>query len=215
VFAFDGKCLEILLIQRKNDPDKGKWAFPGGFTEEDETCEAGCIRELKEETGLEVNEITLSGVYSNPGRDSRGRVISIAYSTLIAKPEAAPAGSDDAEDARWFPVEKLPPLAFDHNLIFQDAFRILRSKVCYKPVGLGILSETFSIEELKRLYEAVLGREINPRTLQRKLMKMNYLKKNDNIDISRKSSAKLLSFDPLRYNELLNSGFWLNLNEKE
>src|SRR4051812_34553115 len=97
VFAFDGKTLEILLIQRKNEPDKGKWALPGGFVEENETCEHGSIRELKEETGLEVKSVSLIGVYSDPWRDARGRTISVAYSTLIARPAGEPDGSDDAE----------------------------------------------------------------------------------------------------------------------
>ena len=111
---------KILLIQRGGEPFKGCWAFPGGFMDMDETTEQCARRELKEETGLEVGEITQVGAYSKVDRDPRGRTITVAYITRI--PEPLPVqGLDDAAQAKWWPVNALPPLAFDHAEILRDA----------------------------------------------------------------------------------------------
>ena len=114
---------EILLVKRGNDPFKGCWALPGGFMEMDETIERCAVRELEEETGIVVSEqdIRLIGVYSAPGRDPRGRTVTAAY--LVKNEECrtkdAHAG-DDAAEVRWWPLEALPPLAFDHAQIVSD-----------------------------------------------------------------------------------------------
>ena len=112
---------KILLIQRGGEPFKGCWAFPGGFMDIDETTEECARRELKEETGLEVGEVKQVGAYSTVDRDPRGRTITVAYVTYIS--QALPvAGLDDAAQAKWWPVNALPPLAFDHAQILRDAF---------------------------------------------------------------------------------------------
>jgi 8-oxo-dGTP diphosphatase len=104
----------ILLIQRGREPFKGKWALPGGFINMEETLMQACIRELEEETGLHTEKMELFNVFDAPGRDPRGRTISVVYFTYL--PEIVPvAGNDDAAIADWFPVSKLPPLAFDHD----------------------------------------------------------------------------------------------------
>lgn len=113
---------EALLIRRGNEPFRGCWALPGGFMEMDERIERCAVRELHEETGLEVAESDLSliGVFSAPGRDPRGRTVTAAY--LVRLPECAEAtGGDDAAEARWFPLSELPPLAFDHADIIAAA----------------------------------------------------------------------------------------------
>lgn len=119
--AADGS-LWILLIQRKQDPYKDCWAFPGGFMNINETAEAAAKRELAEETGLHVKQVQQIGVYSAVERDPRERVVTIAYMTFV---EGLPpvTGSDDARIAQWFPLEALPSLAFDHAQILSDAIR--------------------------------------------------------------------------------------------
>lgn len=116
---------KVLLIQRANEPFKGCWAFPGGFMEMDETTQQCAIRELKEETGLEVSEITEIGCYSKVDRDPRGRTITIAYLAIVDNPKEV-TGLDDAAKAEWFPINDLPNLAFDHEDIMANVLKIYR-----------------------------------------------------------------------------------------
>lgn len=114
---------QVLLIQRGNDPFKGCWAFPGGFMNMDETTDDCAIRELEEETGLKVDEVFQVGAYSAVERDPRGRTITVAYVAMVDKAVKV-KGQDDAAKARWFPIDALPDLAFDHEQIMNDAIEI-------------------------------------------------------------------------------------------
>ena len=114
---------KVLLIQRGNEPYKGCWAFPGGFMNMEETAEECAVRELKEETGLTVNQIRQIGAYSKVDRDPRGRTVSIAYLAIVDTPTAV-SGMDDAAKAAWFPLASLPDLAFDHQDIMADAIAL-------------------------------------------------------------------------------------------
>lgn len=116
---------QVLLIQRKKDPYKGSWALPGGFLEKKENLEAGAIRELEEETGLKVNELKQIRAFGTPGRDPRGRIISIAF-FAETREEQMVKGGDDAGDARWFNLKELPNIAFDHAEIIREALEQLK-----------------------------------------------------------------------------------------
>ena len=124
LFAEKDGQMFVLLIQRGNDPYKGYWAFPGGFLEMDETVAHCAERELEEETGIVLTGMQLVGIYSDVGRDPRGRVITAAYTAMTSMPEANAA--DDAAAAKWWPLNALPELAFDHDKILEDAKRVLR-----------------------------------------------------------------------------------------
>ena len=125
---------QVLLIERGADPYKGCWAFPGGFMNMDETTEQCAIRELEEETGLQVTELHQIGAYSKVDRDPRGRTITVAY--LVVLPYPTPVtGQDDAAKAEWFPIDALPSLAFDHEEIMKDAINAYKKRF---PQGLCI-----------------------------------------------------------------------------
>lgn len=111
----------ILLIKRRNPPFKGKWAFPGGFVEYGEKTEDAVIREVLEETGLETKIKDLIGVYSDPNRDPRGHTVSVVY--LLDVCAGFLNGADDAYEAKFFDLDKLPELAFDHEIIVKDVLR--------------------------------------------------------------------------------------------
>lgn len=115
----------IVLIKRKNDPYKGSWALPGGFVEYGETVESATLREVKEETGLEIELGDIVGVYSDPERDPRGHTITICYLASILRGELN--ADTDAADVRCFPRSEILELklAFDHNLIIEDALKII------------------------------------------------------------------------------------------
>ncbi len=118
---------QVLLIQRGRPPFAGTWAIPGGFLEPHERVATCAVRELAEETGIRVREsdLLLVGVYDEPGRDPRGRVVTVAYAVVVPSPVEV-RGGDDAARAAWFPVESLPPLAFDHEVIVRDGLAHLR-----------------------------------------------------------------------------------------
>ena len=168
IFTYEDWTLKVLLVRRGMDPYKGGWAFPGGFLKLDETAKDGALRELWEETSLETSAIRELGVFSAVDRDPRERVITIAYYALI-KPSGV-IGGDDADEAAWFPIQKLPPLAFDHRQIFEAAMERLRRDIHFEPVGFDLLDEEFTIPDLQRLYEIILGTKFDRRNFQRKII---------------------------------------------
>ena len=121
VFSKEGDVLRILLIQRKNDPYKGYWALPGGFVEDDEDLERAARRELEEETGLRTEKMTQLYTIGTPGRDPRGRTVSVVYYTYVDAKAYTIKGADDAAAADWFDINELPSLAFDHRDIINYA----------------------------------------------------------------------------------------------
>ena len=176
IFTYTDSQLKVLLIRRGEGPHSGIWALPGGFLKNTETAKQGAIRELHEETRL---GLTLStplkqfGVYSDPKRDPRERVISIAWYSLVRPSEVQ--GGSDADQAAWFNVKELPPLAFDHQKIIKDALDQLKRDLYFDPIGFELLDEEFTIPDLRRLYELILGREFDARNFQRKLLSSNVL----------------------------------------
>ena len=154
VFGYDGLRLNVLLIERRGEPYKGQWAFPGGFLNIDEDAPDGARRELLEETGLQVTNIQQLGAFTAPDRDPRERVISIAYFTLTRVQDVL--GQDDARVARWFPINQLPSLAFDHQSMFEQALQRLSD--CLKLKTGNFFSGDFSYEEIDMIYFATLSR---------------------------------------------------------
>jgi 8-oxo-dGTP diphosphatase len=122
VVALAGEpAASVLLVARRNDPFAGSWALPGGFVEAGERVAQAAARELAEETGVAAAApLELLGVYDAPGRDPRGPTVSLAY-LLRTAGELPALGGDDAADARWWPLDGLPPLAFDHAAVLADA----------------------------------------------------------------------------------------------
>lgn len=123
VFVKEGDEKHILLIERMNEPFKNKWALPGGFIEMDETLENACKRELEEETGLKVDKMTQFKTYDAVDRDPRHRTISTIFFAELDKKQKV-IGGDDAARAEWFPVSGLPELAFDHEQIIKEFFKL-------------------------------------------------------------------------------------------
>ncbi|MBR3030582.1 MAG: NUDIX hydrolase [Bacteroidales bacterium] len=173
IFTYEERVLKVLLIRRGLEPFKGEWAFPGGFLRMNETANEGALRELREETALEASAIRELGVFSGVNRDPRERVITIAYYALI-KPSMV-TGGDDADEAAWFPIDNLPKLAFDHQTIFDAAMEKLRRDIHFEPVGFDLLDDTFTIPDLQRLYEIILGTKFDRRNFQRKVLSSGIL----------------------------------------
>ena len=206
IFGFNGERLQVLLIERGIEPFKGRWAFPGGFLKMDETAEEGAKRELKEETGLENAYIQQLHTFSNPNRDPRERVITIAYYALVKIQEVK--GGDDAASAKWFPLDEIPPLAFDHDYILRMATQRLREQIHFQPIGFELLPEKFTLKELQLLYEAILGINFDRRNFAKKMLHLEILTDlEETIWPTPKREAKLYKFNSEKYEELKRKGF--------
>lgn len=206
IFGFDGERLQVLLIERGIEPFKGRWAFPGGFIKMDETAEEGALRELKEETGMENAFIQQFHTFSNPLRDPRERVITIAFYALVRIQEVK--GGDDAASARWFPLDEIPALAFDHDHMLRMATQRLRQEIHFHPIGFELLPEKFTLRELQSLYEAILGITFDRRNFAKKMLHLEILNELDEtIWPTPKREAKLFSFNAGKYEELKRKGF--------
>lgn len=208
IFGFDGVKLKVLLVERGMAPYKGRWAFPGGFLNMDESAEEGALRELKEETGLEGAYIRQFHTFSAPQRDPRERVITIAYYALVRMQEVK--GGDDASDARWFALDEVPPLAFDHDQILRKAEKTLRQQIHFEPVGFELLPEKFTVKQLQNLYEAILDMRFDRRNFYNKMRRLGMLElTGDTANPSQRREANLFSFNAKKYAELKSKGFQL------
>jgi 8-oxo-dGTP diphosphatase len=206
IFGFDGIKLKVLLIERGGEPYKGMWALPGGFMHMDETAEAGAKRELKEETNLTANYIEQFYTFTEPNRDPRERVITIAYFALVKIQEVV--GGDDAKRAQWFAMDEIPQLAFDHDRILRKATECLRERIHFQPVGFDLLPEKFTLKELQMLYEAILGVHFDRRNFAKKMLHLEILRQLDErVWPTPKREAFLYSFNEDKYSELKQKGF--------
>jgi 8-oxo-dGTP diphosphatase len=170
--------LLVLLIRRGHEPFKNRWALPGGFVEIDEPLEDAARRELAEETGLSLPRLRRrSGnvhmeelrSFGQPGRDPRGRTITIAYLVLI-RPGHAPTlrAGDDATEAEWFNMYRLPKLAFDHRDIIRCAVERLRTDFEHRHLALWLLPRSPSVDQVQRIYEAVFHRSFDRQAIRRR-----------------------------------------------
>lgn len=166
----DGQ-LQLLVITRGNEPFKGQPALPGGFLRPDEDLFEAAVRELGEETGLDGHKLHLEqlGTYGAPGRDPRGRIVSVAYLALAPDLPLPVAGSD-ASKAQWLPFDKVVGrLAFDHDKIAKDAVERARGRLEYTTLATAFCEETFTMGELRSVYEAVWSTPLDPRNFSRKV----------------------------------------------
>ena len=208
IFGFDGNGLQVLLIERGIEPFKGKWAFPGGFLNMTETAKEGALRELKEETGLENAYIEQFNTYSDPDRDPRERVITIAHYALVRIQEVK--GGDDAAKAQWFPIDEVPQLAFDHDRILRDAMKKLRERIHFEPIGFELLPEKFTMRDLQELYESILAVKFDRRNFAKKMLHYELLNQLDEtVRPTAKRDALLYSFNKENYELFKKKGFQL------
>ena len=213
VFGLDETDLKVLLIQRKLAPFQHAWALPGGFVRVDETIDAAARRELQEEAG--VTDVYLEQLYTfgDPlDRDPRERVVTVAYYALAKLSDHRIRAATDAMGVGWFSLDDLPKLAFDHDSILQLAHERLRGKVRYAPIGFELLPPRFSLTQLQRLYEMILGSELDKRNFRKKILAMDLLVETDEVEQGvRHRAARLYRFDRRKYERLLKQGFELSI----
>lgn len=174
VFTVLDDALQILLIERGKEPFAGRHALPGGFVEPDEDLAEAAARELREETGVKNIFLKQLRAYGAPDRDPRGRVLSVAFLAFIPGDRPLRAATDAAA-ARWFPVDELPALAFDHATIVADALRELRFELQTTNIAAQILPRRFTLSQLQHLYETVLQRPLDKRNFRKRIKELGLL----------------------------------------
>lgn len=177
------KCLQVLLIKRATHPFKGCWTLPGGFCKPDEKIEGTARRELFEETNVSETNLKLIGVYSEPGRDPRGWIISNTYMALINNAECELRTDEEAWEAKWFEPEELADMqiGFDHRLIIDDALKTLKEHALnYSDWIFNLLPPTFTLAELQLVYEEILQRDLTKQNFRRKMME--FVEETDEVE---------------------------------
>lgn len=209
VFGYDAaRGLQLLLIRRNVMPFKDQWALPGGLVHDDESLEDAVHRELQEETGISISYLEQLYSFGKPGRDPRNRVISITYYGLVKPGGQQLSASTDAAEARWFPFDALPALAFDHAEIIDVARERLRGKITYEPIGFELLDEKFPFSDLEKLYQTVIGRSIDRRNFKKKIMKYGFLEETTERQQLKGAGRRgfLYQFNEEKYFELVREG---------
>ena len=173
VFTIEDDKLKVLLIQRDRPPFEGMWAIPGGFIEIDESLRRAAWRELKEETGVHVAFLEQLGAFGHPDRDPRERVITVVYYSLIPRERLEFQADSDARDARLFDVNDLPELATDHAKILRRARERIREKIDDPVIALQLVPGAFTLTELQRAHELILGTTFDKRNFRKKILALD------------------------------------------
>lgn len=212
IFGFKDRLLNVLLIERKQAPEKGTMALPGDFLLAEESLLHSAKKILKAITNLHDIFLEQIGAFGDTDRYPIKRVITIGFYALINIEHYKPQAGSTAERLEWCPIGNLPKLAFDHLQIIQAGYEILKCKIRREPIGFNLLPEQFSLTELQQVYEAILGTELNKRNFRTKLKQMKLL-----IETGIKQSnvahkpAMLYRFDEKVYKNLSAEGFYFKL----
>ncbi|MEP2278185.1 NUDIX domain-containing protein [Maribacter sp.] len=207
IFGFDRKEIKVLLVKRDFEPEKDKWSLIGGFLKKSENLDEAAIRVLNILTGLKDIYMEQLYSYSEIDRDPGQRTISVAYFALIDL-SAKNLDKIKIDSAKWFEINKIPQLIFDHNEMINKAMLRLRRKALVKPIGFELLPKKFTMRELQSLYESILNKKLDKRNFINKVNLLDILDKLDEKDMtsSRKGSF-LYRFNEEKYKRKSDEGF--------
>ncbi|MCB0704657.1 MAG: NUDIX hydrolase [Saprospiraceae bacterium] len=216
IFGFDEGDLKILLIKRGADPFSGMWALPGDLVYPNEDLNTAASRVLEELTGISDVYLEQVQTFGAVNRHPLGRVITVAYYSLININKYMVTAASFAQKAKWHSISTVKALAFDHNQILSACFDLLKQRVRTRPLGFELLPLKFTLTALQHLYEAILETELDKRNFRKKILSMNLL-----IDLEEAQEgvahrpAKLYKFDSDRYEKLVKDGFSFELKESK
>lgn len=208
IFGIKNGVLNLLIFKREVEPLAGKWSLLGSFVKMDEDVNASAQRILYELTGLKDVYMEQLHCFGNVGRDSGGRVISIAYWSLIKLDQDDIAISIDNHEAKWISIQDMPPLVLDHSSMVNMAIHQLRERCKFHPVGFELLPSRFTLPQLLKVYKAIFDREIDDRNFRKKILKSELLVDTGLKDMSTsKKGSFLYAFNKDRYKQLQKEGF--------
>ena len=212
IFGFEDSSLKILAYKRAKNPCKGAWALPGGFLKQEELFEEAARRILKATTGVSDIYLEEVAVFDQLDRFPSWRVFTVGYFALVrpGNYEIVATGLDSLE-VKWFKIDELPELAWDHQNIVDTALKKLRGMVLNKPIGLELMPGKFTLPQLQALYETILGKKLDRRNFHKKMTRTNLLKRlNERDPNNKRRAAYLYKFDKNVYNKLITKGFILD-----
>ena len=208
VFGFENNNLEVLLIKRKRNPEKGNWALPGGFALHSETLDQAAVRILEETSNVKNIYLEQVHAFSEIDRFPNRRVITVAYFALVNPEKHSIKPGIDTTDVKWHNVKDKIDFPFDHQKIFKSALRQLRQRVRYKPIGFELLPKKFSLSQLQSLYECILGQPLDKRNFRKKILGLKMLIQLDDYQKGvAHRAARLYKFDSKAYTVLKKQGF--------
>ena len=175
IFGFEGDELKVLLIKRGAEPFKGDWALPGDLMYPDEDLRQAATRVLQDLTGIENLFMEQSATFSNADRHPQGRVVTVSYYALVNIELYKPKAASWASHLAWHGLNDVPELAFDHKDILHRAMGSLRKTVSTRPVGFNLLPEKFTLKDVQKLYELILGRTFDKANFRKKLLSSKFL----------------------------------------
>ena len=209
VFGYKNNSLYVLLIEQQFGSEEKYWAVPGGLVKNDESLSDAVIRELHEETNVQLTFMEQLYTFGDDVfRDSRNRVISVAYYAVVDASNLEIKADSDADRVQWCQIDSIPRLAFDHNLIIEKAITRLKAKLTYEPIGFDLLPEEFLFSDLENLYCTILEKEIDRRNFRKKILSYGFLEETEHFSpIKSGRPAKLFKFNKLKYNSLIEKGY--------
>ncbi len=181
IFGFEKCCIKLLLVHRIHHPNKGKWSMIGDFVKEGESLDEAAQRIVHDLTGLDNVFLEQLHTFSDPGRDPGGRVLSTAYYALLKITEYDKQRTK-SKNAKWFELDQIPPLIFDHKEMLHCALKRVRQKNRYRPIGIELLPEKFTIPQLQKLYESIYEKTFDNANFRKKILSYGFLKRLDEKD---------------------------------
>ncbi|MFV8376259.1 NUDIX hydrolase [Flavobacterium sp. LB1P62] len=208
IFGFNKESLEVLLVQHAEGESIGKWGLLGGWLRKEESADYAAQRILYELTSLDNIYLEQLKAFGDPNRVPGRRVVTIAYYTLVNREDYNIKASLTLKEAKWYKINDIPNLIFDHNDILDFSLMQLRNRVRKAPIGFNLLPEKFTLLQLMHLYEEILGIELDKSNFRRKILHMKLLVALDEKqqDVSHRA-AQLYKFDPEIYEKLTLKGF--------
>ena len=207
LFTIQDASLKVLLVKRNAPPFRGAWSLPGGFVRRDESVDEAALRELQEETSIRTVYLEQLYTFGDLDRDPRGRVISVSYYAVVDWEQFRISAGRQMSGTKWFAVNRLPALAFDHRDIVHAALERLRNKVNYTSVAFQLLPKKFTLSELQRAYEVIMGQRLDKRNFRKKMLQLGMLRDTkEQRSEGRRRPARLYAFTEARVIKLQEKG---------